>query len=472
MMFSCPKSIMLPGGVVVAALVGAGCSSAGLEAPACWCAATSTLCAMWWIFEVLPIAATALLPFVVFPLTGVLDHRTVATAYGHTMILLLMGGFLLSAAMERSGAHRRLAMIMVRAVGGRGERRIVLGFMLATAMLSMWISNTATTLMMLPIAMAVLERHACNGLRVPLLLGIAYSASVGGMGTPVGTPPNAMFMGFYEEKLGRSLAFVDWMVIAVPIVAILLPIIWLWLTRNLKSDAIFEMPDVGAWRSAEVRVLIVFSLTALAWITRTTPFDGWSYWIGATTPNDAGGITSLVGDSTVALAATLALFIIPSGGEAKGPLLDWETAERIPWGILLLFGGGLALAKGFDASGLSTVIGDSLAGLASLPPILVIGGVCLLVTFLTEITSGTATTALLLPILASTAIAADVPAEMIMIPGTISASCAFMLPVATAPNTIVYGAGGLSTGVMARTGLVLNLIAVCVITTFCWLMLS
>lgn len=463
---------MLPGGVIVAAAVGGGCAAAGLPAPACWCAATATLCAMWWIFESLPIMATALLPFVVFPLTGVLDHRVVAASYGHTMILLLLGGFLLSAAMERSGAHRRLAVVLVRAVGGRGERRLVLGFMLATALLSMWISNTATTLMMLPIAMAVLERHTGNGLRVPLLLGIAYSASVGGMGTPVGTPPNAMFMGFYEEKLGRSLAFVDWMVVAVPIVAILLPIIWLWITRHLKSDTVFEMPAVGTWRSAEVRVLIVFSLTALAWITRTTPWEGWSYWIGATTPNEAGGLTSLVGDSTVALAASLALFIIPAGGDTKGALLNWETAEKIPWGILLLFGGGLALAKGFDSSGLSSVIGDSLAGLASLPPLLVIGGVCLTVTFLTEITSGTATTALLLPILASTAIAADLPAEMIMIPGTISASCAFMLPVATAPNTIVYGAGGLTTGMMARTGFVLNLIAVVVITTFCWLMLA
>ena len=414
--------------------------------------------------------ATALLPFIVFPLAGVLSHRDVAASYGHTMILLLLGGFLLSAAMERSGAHRRIAVLLVRAVGGRGQRRVVLGFMLATAVLSMWISNTATTLMMLPIALAVLDQHKESSLRIPLLLGIAYSASVGGMGTPVGTPPNAMFMGFYEETFGESLNFIDWMKVAVPIVCILIPLIWWWVTRGLTCDTAFEMPAVGTWRTEEIRVLVVFAITATAWITRTTPFDGWSQWIGSV---DVDGDTKIyVGDATVGLLASLLLFIIPSGKGDGDRLLDWPTAEKVPWGILLLFGGGLALAKGFDVSGLSQVIGQSLAQLTNAPSIVVIGGICLTVTFLTEITSGTATTALLLPILASTAKEAGLPPEMIMIPGTISASCAFMLPVATAPNTIVYSAGGVTTNDMARTGLFLNFAAAIVITFVCWIMLG
>ena len=470
MEFNLKRGVLLAGPLNALA-IGISCWWYGLATPACWCAATASLCAMWWIFECLPIVATALLPFVVFPFVGVLSHKEVAASYGHTMILLLLGGFLLSAAMEKSGAHRRLAVQMVRAVGGRGERRVVLGFMLATALLSMWISNTATTLMMLPIALAVLERQGDDRLRVALLLGIAYAASVGGMGTPVGTPPNAMFMGFYEEKFGKSLDFTFWMSVALPIVCIVIPLIWWWVTRGLSSDTVFDMPRVDAWTTAESRVMVVFAIAAMLWITRTTPFGGWSQFIGSVIDDD-GMRKVLVGDATVALGAALALFIIPRGSVEGDALLDWETAEKVPWGILLLFGGGLALAKGFDVSGLSAVIGESLAGLADLPPLLVIGGICLMVTFLTEITSGTATTALLLPILASTAGAAGVKPEMIMIPGTISASCAFMLPVATAPNTIVYGAGAFSTAQMARKGLFLNFAAASVITIICWLMLA
>lgn len=453
-------------GPVIGLAVVAGCRAAGLQPPESWCAGTAVWCALWWIAEVVPISVTALIPFVVFPLTGVLDHRQVAQSYGHTMILLLMGGFFLSAAMERSGAHRRIALQMVRAVGGRGGRRLVLGFMLATASLSMWISNTATTLMMLPIAMAVLAQCPDPSLRVPLLLGIAYSASVGGMATPVGTPPNVMFMSFYSDLTGAPLGFVPWMQLGVPVVLVLIPIIWLWLTRGVQVRGTIEMPEVGRWRSSERRVMAVFVLTALAWVTRETPGGGWSQLIGAVDPESG---RALAGDATVALAATLALFVVPSGPAAGPRLLDWPTAVKIPWGILLLFGGGLALASGFQETGLSDVIGGSLAALASLPTVVVIAGVCLLVTFLTEITSSTATTALLLPILAGTAEAAGLEPAVLMVPGTLSASCAFMLPVATAPNTIVYGAGGISTGRMAREGLFLNLLGAVVITTVCWL---
>lgn len=457
------RSLVVLGPLIALGVV-AGCRALGLESPASWCAGTATWCALWWVAEVLPIAVTALIPFIVFPLTGVLDHGQVAASYGHTMILLLMGGFFLSAAMERSGAHRRIALQMVRAVGGRGGRRLVLGFMLATASLSMWISNTATTLMMLPIALAVLAQCREPNLRVPLLLGIAFSASVGGMATPVGTPPNVMFMSFYSDVTGTPIGFVAWMRFGVPVMLVLIPIIWLWLTRAVRTQEVIEMPEVGAWRSAEVRVMVVFVLTALAWITRETPGGGWASLIGAV---DLDTGRPLAGDATVALAATFALFVIPSGAADGQGLLDWPTAVKIPWGILLLFGGGLALASGFEESGLSDVIGGSLAALASLPTVVVIGGVCLMVTFLTEITSSTATTALLLPILAGTAEAAGLEPAVLMVPGTLSASCAFMLPVATAPNTIVYGAGGVSTGRMAREGLLLNLFAAAVITTIC-----
>jgi sodium-dependent dicarboxylate transporter 2/3/5 len=400
-----------------------------------------------------------------------------------------MGGFLISAAMERSGVHRRLALGLVNLVGGGSAPRLVLGFMLATALLSMWVSNTATTLMMLPIALAVLQQSDAAGLRVALLLGIAYAASIGGMATPVGTPPNVLFLAEYAKQTDRTLGFVEWGRVALPIVGVLLPLVWWTLTRGLRLQRPVTMPAVGRWRSAERRVLVVFLLTALAWVFRTAPWGGWSAWLGAV---DADGQPT-VGDSTVALAGALALFLCPSGERAGGSaeaaaaeareappeagaapyetLLDWETAVQIPWGILLLFGGGLALAAGFSSSGLSDQIGRAMGGLRSWPPPLIVLTVCLLVNFLTELTSSTATTALLLPILAETARAAGLPLEMIMIPGTISASCAFMLPIATAPNTIVFGSGGLRTAEMARRGWGLNLASAAVISFFGWWLL-
>ena len=472
-------------GILFGCLIAGICAVAGLPAAACWCALTAAICAFWWVSEAIPLPATSLLPFVVFPLTGVMNHTKVASGYGHTAILLLLGGFVLSAAMERSGVHRRIALGLVNLVGGDSAPRLVLGFMLASGLLSMWVSNTATTLMMLPIALAVLQQAKTPGLRAALLLGIAYSASVGGMATPVGTPPNVLFIAAFEQQTGRSVGFVEWGRVALPIVCVLLPTVWWVLTRGLKLQQPIRMPAVGHWRTSEVRVLIVFVLTALAWVFRTTPFGGWSRLVGAV--DNEGNI--LVGDSTVALAAALVLFLVPAGeslstatqedddevttAKPRGGemLMDWETAMRIPWGILLLFGGGLALADGFQTSGLSERIGQSMAGLSDLPPIVIIFSVCLLVNFLTELTSSTATTALLLPILAETARAADLPLSTVMIPGTISASCAFMLPVATAPNTIVFAAGGLSTAAMAKRGWKLNVWSTIVITIVAWLLL-
>lgn len=463
-MFTFLSRWMLPAGPIIAALIAWVCYQGGLPLAASTCAAVAITCAVWWIFECTHIAIVGLLPFVAFPILGVVDHATIANAYGHTMILLLMGGFFLSAAMEKSGAHRRIALSMVRAVGGQGGRRLVLGFMLATSVLSMWISNAATTLMILPIALAVLGQANDPRLRTPLLLGIAYAASIGGMATPIGTPPNVYFMSFMEERYQMELTFADWMKVGLPITIILFPVIWFWVTRGLRDAKPVAMPAVGRWRTSEVRVLVVFGITASLWIFRQAPWGGWSQFL----PNQG----ATVGDTTVALAASLFLFLCPSGESgSEGDddpstrrLLDWDTAAKIPWGILIMFGGGIALADGFKETGLSQAIGSQLAVFESAPRWMVVLSVCLLVTFLTEITSSTATAMLMMPILGGLADATGLPPESVLIPGTISASCAFMLPVATAPNVIVFGAGGIRTDEMARNGFALNLFAAGVIT--------
>ncbi len=465
-MFRFLSKWMLPAAPIVSLLIALLCWRQGLSAPASACAWVALTCAMWWIFECAHIAIVGLFPFAAFPLLGILDHGRVAQSYGHTMILLLMGGFFLSAAMEKSGAHRRLALSMVKAVGGRGGRRLVLGFMLATAMLSMWISNAATTLMILPIALAVLADANDPKLRTPLLLGIAYAASVGGMATPIGTPPNVYFMSFMQKEYGIEITFSQWMAIGLPISLCLFPAIWLWVTRSLTDAKPLTMPEVGRWRSSEVRVLIIFALTAAGWIFREGPLGGWAQFF----PN--GG--KALGDTTVALVASMALFLCPSG-DAKatsvespdagsGMLLDWPAATKIPWGILIMFGGGIALADGFSVTGLSESIGNQLVVFESAPPWVVVLSVCLLVTFLTEMTSSTATAILMMPILGGVAAATSMSPESVVVPGTISASCAFMLPVATAPNVIVFGAGGIRTDEMARNGFVMNLYAAGVIT--------
>jgi sodium-dependent dicarboxylate transporter 2/3/5 len=451
--------LALMGGPLLGLILFLCVRNAGLSMDAAWTAAITAVCAVWWVTEPIPIPATSIIPFAAFPLTGVLTHKEIATAYGHTLILLLLGGFILSTAMASSGAHKRLAVGMVKLVGGAGGRKLVLGFMLATAVCSMWISNTATTLMLLPVAIAVLEQDEANGggdtLKVPLLLGIAYAASIGGMGTPVGTPPNVIFMGIYSEATGTEIAFFDWMLIGLPVVAILLPLTWLYLTRSLKSDRVLDLPNLGPWFPAEKRVLVVFLLTALAWVTRTTPYGGWSKLL------DLPG----AGDSTVALTAVVALFLIPNG--KGGRMLDWETAVKIPWGLLLLFGGGIGIARGFEASGLSTSLGSWLAndlGITAWPVIGMTLAICLAVTFLTEITSNTATTTLLMPVLAAAGLAAGIDPAMLMVPAALSASCAFMLPVATAPNAIVFGTDMVTTKRMAREGFALNLLGAIAIT--------
>ena len=422
-------------------------------------AAITALTVIWWITEALPIPATSLVPFVLLPVFGVADHTVVASSLGSHVILLLMGAFMLSKALERSGAHERLALYMLKLVGVNSGRRLVLGFMLAAGVLSMWISNTATTLMMLPIALAILSRVDNHPLTVALILGIAYAASLGGVGSPLGTPPNVIFMGIYEEVTGREFSFLSWMKIGLPVAAVTLPVMALWLTRNVRLEKAIERPKVGEWRSEEIRTLVVFGIAILFWVTRNEPFGGWSTWFGV----------EQAGDGTVAIGAVVLMFLVPNG--KGGRLLDWAAAESIPWGMLLLFAGGIAIAKGFVASGLSDMMGQALAFLTDMPLWIMLVLLCLSVTFLTEITSNTATATLLMPILAVVATSAGFDPMVLMIPAAMCASCAFMLPVATAPNAIAYGTGKVKIQEMAREGVVLSVIASLIIAGMCRLIL-
>ena len=432
----------------------------GWDHLACYTGAISALCATWWIFEPVPIPATSLIPIALLPLFGVLSPAEVGASYGSPLVLLLMGGFILSTAMERSGAHLRVALFMVNLFGGSSSRRLVMGFMAAAATLSMWISNTATALMLLPVALAVIERSKDPKLAVPLLLGIAYAANIGGIGTPIGTPPNLIFREIYQQTTGEEVLFLTWMSWGVPAVLMLTPLAALWATRHLTHQGQVEMPVVGQWQTDEKRVFTVFVLTAVAWMTRGQPFGGWSTWLDLKGANDA----------SVALVAVVCMFLIPNGKGER--LLDWETAAKIPWGMLILFGGGIAIAKAFVVSGLSAALGNALVGITTWHIIFIIGVICLTITFLTEMTSNTATTALMMPILAAGAVAAGIEPALLMVPAAMSASCAFMLPVATAPNTIVFSTGRFTTMKMVREGLVLNFIGLTVITLICLIAFS
>jgi solute carrier family 13 (sodium-dependent dicarboxylate transporter), member 2/3/5 len=428
-------------------------------------AAVAVICVIWWVFEPVPIPVTSLLPLSIFQISGVLTKDEIGQSYGSPLILLLLGGFILSKSMERSGAHLRLALFMVNLFGNTSSKQLVLGFMVSAATLSMWISNTATTLMLLPVALAVAEQAKDKQLAIPLMLSVAFAASIGGIGTPIGTPPNLVFMQVYQQQFNENIGFTEWMSWGIPIVACMIPITWLWLTRKLTYKGGFEMPEVGNWRTVEKRVMTVFALTATAWVTRKEPFGGWSSWFDLPMANDA----------SVALIAVVLMFIIPAGHEDEEGkaerLLDWNTARTIPWGILLLFGGGITLAKAFGVSGLSASIAGHLSDLSTLPILIMIFAICLGVTFLTETTSNTASTVLLMPVLAATAMGSHIDPRLLMIPAAISASCAFMMPVATAPNSIVYASGFFTTRKMASEGFVLNICGAFIITTLCYLIL-
>ncbi len=452
------KHIRIVGGVAFSAACGAAAELAGLDEPIVLTIAITALTAAFWMTEAIPIPAASLIPFLAFPLAGILDETDAAEALGSYVIILLMASFMLSKSLERSGAHERLAIYMVRLVGSSG-RSLIFGFMLAAAVLSMWISNSATALMLSAMALAILSRRPDTKLAAPLLLGIAYASSLGGTGTLIGTPPNLIFADAYEKATGEEYSFLRWMKTGVPIVVIGVPMMGLWLTRNLKGVAAPKLPTTGPWRTEEARVLMVFAAAMFFWITRTEPFGGWSSLFGLKS----------AGDATVAVGAVVAMFLIPNG--KGGALLDWRSAGDIPWGMLLLFAGGICIAAAFRASGLDSLIGESLAGVAMLPVFMMMLGICLAVTFLTEITSNTATANLLMPVLAAVAAGAGIAPDLLMIPAVVSCSCAFMLPVATAPNAIIYATEHISIRQMAREGFVLNVIVAFVVAGVCYFML-
>jgi sodium-dependent dicarboxylate transporter 2/3/5 len=441
--------------------------------------AVTVLMAIWWITEAIPIASTALLPIALFPMLGVMSTADATVSYANHLIYLFLGGFLIAVTMEKWNLHKRIALYTISIVGV-SPRRMILGFMLATAMLSMWISNTATAMMMLPIGMAVIgqvslmrgmgqsepsetERH----FGIALMLGIAYSASIGGVATLIGTPPNAILAGMAEELYGLKISFAGWMSFGLPLSLIMLLIAWLYLTRiafRCDSDVVpgarqlirRELSDLGRISKEERWVLVIFASVALAWIAR--------------------GFISLpalkmVSDSSIAIVGALLLFLIPSNFRKGEFLLDWKTAKGIPWDIIILFGGGFALAKGFSDSGLTAWIAIQLKAMEGMTLILVIAAVTLVVILLTEVTSNTATATLVIPLMGAMAEAIGVNVYSLMVPAAVAASYAFMLPVATPPNAIVFSSRYVSIPQMARAGLWLNLVAVVLITLFVFLVL-
>jgi sodium-dependent dicarboxylate transporter 2/3/5 len=448
-------------GPAAAAAAYMSASAAGMDFAFSATLALTALCALWWMSEAVDPAFTALLALGILPVLGILDAKQVAQSVGNELILLLMGGFMLSRALESSGAHRRLAYAMVNAVGGGSGRSLIFGFTFATGLISMWISNTATTLIMLPVAYAVIEHYKDPRLAAPLILAIAYAASIGGLGTPIGSPPNLVFMQQYQQATGSAYSFADWMHVGVPIIALLLPILAFGLSRNLSNSPAAELPAMGAWTTAEKRVLAVFGLTALAWVTRAAPFGGWSAWLNL--PNAT--------DASVALLAVVVMALLPSGNADKQPLLTWQAATRIPWGVLLLFAGGIALATAFQESGISDAISNSLVSASHMPVFAMMVIIIASVVLLSEIASNTATAVLLMPILAAAAKGLNIEPALLMLPAAMAASIGFMLPVATAPNAIAYGSGFIRSKDMLREGAWLDIVSVLVVCAVCWVVL-
>lgn len=431
-----------------------------------------------WITEIVPLAVTSLLPVALFPLLGVMDGKTVAASYFNDVIFLFMGGFLVALAMERWNLHRRIALKILSLIGV-SPAKILLGFMVASFFLSMWISNTATVMMMIPITMSLITQLESlmpgkNRFSVGLLLGIAYSASIGGMATLVGTPPNLSLVRIYNIYFPHApeITFSNWIIFALPVSLLIFAFTWFLLYTSFKP-AKGEWTDIdcftfhnqlkqqGKITYQERVVLIVFTLLTLLWLFRadldlgTFKLPGWA----SLFPEN-----KFINDGTVAIFMAIILFLIPSKMGGGDKILDWPTASKIPWHILLLFGGGFALATGFKDSGLSLWFGNKLSGVATLHPILIILIISLVITFLTELTSNTATTEMVLPVLAGIAITTNINPLLLMIPATMSASMAFMLPVATPPNAIIFGTNRIKVSQMARTGLIINLVGAVIIT--------
>ena len=423
--------------------------------------------ALWWVTESVPIAITALLPIILFPMTGAVDLQTTTASYGHKYIFLYMGGFMLAIAIEKWNLHKRIALNIIKIIG-TNISKIILGFMVATAFLSMWISNTATAVMMLPIAMSIVAQLQDNPnteknenliFGKALMLSIAYSASIGGMATLIGTPPNLVFAGYVEETYGIEITFLQWFKFGVPIAIPLLVIAWLYLTKFAFKFKQKEFPGgkeeinrllvlIGPMKREEKLVSSIFVLTAFCWITRSFILQEFFPFID---------------DTIIAMTAGILLFVIPAS-DFKKRLITWEDAVKLPWGIILLFGGGMALAAGFQITGLASWLGAQMSVFQGLSVLVLVFVVITLVNFFTEFTSNLATTAMLLPILAPIAISLNMNPYMLMVACTIAASCAFMMPVATPPNAVVFGSGYLRIPDMIKSGIWMNIISILFLT--------
>ena len=448
----------------------------GLTEAAWMVAAVGIFMAIWWVSEAIPIPATALLPIALFPILEVGTVREATTPFANPLIYLFMGGFIIALAMERSNLHKRIALNVVKLVGVK-PGSIVIGFMLSAAFLSMWVSNTATAMMMLPIALSIIKlvEHPDDisagdlqtNFGLIMVLCIAYACNIGGIGTLIGTPPNALMAGYMLETYGVDIGFSQWMLIGVPLVVISLPIVYILLVKIIYPIKLKEIPGgrelinqqlkkAGSISRAELMVAIVFTATALLWIVRPL--------LESYIPN--------ISDTGIAIFGAIVMFLLPVNFKKGEFVLKWEDAKRLPWEVLILFGGGLSLAAAITDTGLAEWIGASLSALSGWPVIILIVTSLLVIIFLTEITSNTATAAAFLPILASVAIAMGQDPLILVIPAAIGASCAFMLPVATPPNAIVYGSGLVSIPQMAKAGFVLNLVMVVLITTVMYLLLG
>jgi len=441
-------------------------------------AAIAFLMAVWWITEAIPLAVTALIPLILFPLFGIMNGRDVSTQYVNHIIFIFIGGFLVALAMERWNLHKRMAL-KVLMFFGVNPKFILLGFMVATALLSMWISNTATTMMMIPISLAIVTKleellgaKKVRKFAVGVFLGIAYGASIGGIATLIGTPPNLSFVRIFNIFFPNApeISFAKWFFFAFPISIFFLVMAWILLSlifcprEGLRVDKkifVDQYRALGPTSFEEKVVLVDFFILVFLWMFRANIKIGGFVIPGWSTIFPQAGF---INDGTIAVAMAFIMFLIPSKSEKGSRVMTWKTATRLPWNIVLLFGGGFALASGFKVSRLSHWLGDQLEGLGSLPPLLIVACICLFITFLTELTSNTATAEILLPILAALAVSLKINPLFLMIPGTLSCSFAFMLPVATPPNAIVFGTERIRISEMARTGLIFNLIGVVVIT--------
>ena len=463
------RSGILLAGPLLFALITVLPTPAGLPFPAQLTAGIALWMALWWIGEVVDTAVTALLPLILFPLCGILPIKIVSAEYGNEILFLFLGGFFFGKAIERWELHRRIALRLVSWLG-TNPARTVLGFMVATGFISMWISNTATAVMMTPVAIAVAQstigddsKGQANFCKA-LLLGVGYACSIGGLGTVVGTPTNAIFISFVQQKMGTTVSFWQWFLFGFPFCAVLLLACWVLLVRVFPLPKSFkvnadanqplqaELAALGSITTPEWRLLWLFGTVIVAWVSGSLIWYSW--W-----PN--------CNDTVVMMSGTILLFLIPAGRAGQTtPLLDWPTALRIPWGIILLFGGGLALAKGFDQSGLAVWMGDTMRGLSTLPHVLIILVVLAVVVLLSEVASNIATASMMMPVLAALAVSIGAHPLALLLSATFAASFGFGLPVATAPNSIVYASGYLTTRDMARAGFVLDGIAILLLLAF------